>query len=710
LELSTSFRSLPGIQGCVNAAFGALMTADAARGQASYVALSPFRAASEAQPQVVALPVPEPYGKSGRVTKGAIEASLPDAVAAWIGWLVTRSGYQVLEAGELVPVAARHVCLLFKRFKAFDDDATREYVRALEARRIPHVLSGGRSFHSREEIIALRALLTAIEWPDDSLHVYAALRGPFVALSDEMLLAFKRKHRHLHPFGPCELDALEGAEREVGEVLALLARLHRSRNHRPIAGTLLELLETLRAHAGIAIWPTGEQALGNILRVLDLARAHERRGGVSSFRGFVDWLERQAELAEASEAPVLEEGSDGVRITTVHAAKGLEFPVVVLCDPTAPRRARRATRFIDGERKLWAQPLCNAEPSELLEQREAMLDHEESEVVRLGYVAATRAKDLLVIPACGDEVIEGWLDVFAPALYPLESERRRPRASRLRLPEFTGDSVYARPLEAQRDADHGVAPGEHAPQVGQHSVVWWDPHRLELKRPPVGGLTQQELLAVDAEQGRDQAGSVAYHAWRNAREALRAAAGQPSFVAQSITQAAREEARAAEPLELVDSGVTRAGRPSGPRFGTLVHALLEHASATSDRAELAGIAALVGRAIGASEAERERAVSDALHALEHPLWHEVRAAEARGEVYREWPVSLRESDGKLLDGVIDLAYRERRPDGRSGLVVVDFKTDVEIVDRSVYARQLALYCQALSQVFGEPCRALLFRV
>jgi ATP-dependent exoDNAse (exonuclease V) beta subunit len=55
------------------------------------------------------------------------------------------------------------------------------------------VLVGGRSFHDREEVIALRNALTAIEWPDDELKVFATLRGPFFALSDEALLAFRQR-------------------------------------------------------------------------------------------------------------------------------------------------------------------------------------------------------------------------------------------------------------------------------------------------------------------------------------------------------------------------------------------------------------------------------------------------------------------------------------------------------------------------------------
>ena len=85
-------------------------------------------------------------------------------------------------------------------------------------------------------------------------------------------------------------------------------------------------------------WPTS-------LHVAELARRYEAEGGIS-FRGFIDELREQAEDGQAGEAPILEEGSDGVRLMTVHKAKGLEFPVVILADMTAKLRAP-ASRYID---------------------------------------------------------------------------------------------------------------------------------------------------------------------------------------------------------------------------------------------------------------------------------------------------------------------------------------------------------------------------
>jgi ATP-dependent helicase/nuclease subunit A len=718
LELSTSFRSLPAIQSLVNAAFAPLMEGLVDKGQARYVQLSAYRAARTMQPALVALPAPKPYGGWGKITKKAINASLPDAVAAWVEWLVRDSGYVVHEAGRDVPVEARHVCLLFRRFRAYGEDVTREYVRALEARRVPHVLSGGRSFHAREEVIALRAVLSALEWPDDALHVYATLRGPFVAFHDETLLAFKQHTKHLHPLGPVDRAALPLALQPVAELLSFLGELHRQRNRRPIADTLALLLRELRAHAGIAIWPTGEQALGNVLRVLDYARSYERPGRATSFRGFVEWLGQHAELGEAADAPVIEESSDGVRIMTIHAAKGLEFPVVVLCDPTAPIRPEYPSRFIDAERKLWAQALCDAEPIELVEQREQVRDFDQAELVRLAYVAVTRAKEMLVVPVVGEGRIDGWIDLLSPAVYPANERRRRPELA-AGCPRFGGDSVVARPLDAQHGAEDSVAPGRHTPLVGQHHVVWWDPYALDLTRRATGGVTQQDLLRADEQNSAAAQGLAEYTAFREARSAARTRGAVPSFASRPMTQLAAEGAAPPRsyPLEVIDSGAVRQGRPSGTRFGLLMHALLEHAllddlGSGGDEARergLSDVAHFVGRELGASEVELARAVADAKLALAHPLFARIARAQRRGELFREAPVTACEAPGALCEGTVDLAFREPTAQG-SRIILLDFKTDVELADLSVYRRQLSLYADALARALLEPIECVLFRV
>src|SRR5581483_797452 len=184
---------------------------------------------------------------------------LPDVVAAFVEWLVKSSGWTVTERErpeERVAIRARHVCLLFRRFRSFFTDVTHPYVRALEGRHLPHLLVGGSSFHRREEVEALRNALGAIERPDDELALFATLRGPLFALDDGALLAFRVRFGSLHPFRAVP-DDLAGGLREVADALAVLRELHRGRNRRPIADTIGRLLGATRAHAGLAIWPTG---------------------------------------------------------------------------------------------------------------------------------------------------------------------------------------------------------------------------------------------------------------------------------------------------------------------------------------------------------------------------------------------------------------------------------------------------------------------
>jgi ATP-dependent exoDNAse (exonuclease V) beta subunit len=269
LHLNTSFRAPPSIQSFVNVAFAPAMVARTDGAQAAYVPLAASRREITGRPTLVALPVPRPYGDHGKIIKSRIDESFPEAAAAFIAWLVNESGWTVEEDGTTVPIRPQHIAILFRRFRNFGVDITRGYVRGLEARRIPHVLIGGRSFHDREEIIALRNALTAIEWPDDELKVFATLRGPFFAVGDEALLLFRQHVDHDGELETRRLDPMRTVDRatinspaiEVVDALEVLRRLHRRRNFRPIAETISELLEILRAHAGIALCRTASKRL-----------------------------------------------------------------------------------------------------------------------------------------------------------------------------------------------------------------------------------------------------------------------------------------------------------------------------------------------------------------------------------------------------------------------------------------------------------------
>ena len=710
VHLTVSFRAVPELHTLVNAAFAPRMRGDTPS-QASYVALEPHRSSHPSQPAVVALPVPQPYGSFGTIVDFRVEDSLPDGVAAFVDWLVRKSGWTVTEresAHERVPIAPRHVCILFRRFRSFDKDMTRPYARALEARGLAHLLVGGGSFHQREEVEALRHALGAIERPDDELLVMAALKGPLFALPDASLLAFRESVGSLHPFRLVPDDA-SAPVREVADALRVLRDLHRGRNRRPIADTLSRLLSATRAHAAFAIWPSGEQALANVARLLDLARRAERRA-TTSFRGFVQQLEDDAALGEAREAPIFEEGTEGVRIMTVHRAKGLEFPVVILADMTAKETPAEAQRYADPVLGLCAQRIAGCSPQELVENAELEMQRERDEATRLLYVAATRARDLLVVPVLGDGRMEGWLSALSSAVHPAPEAATFPESrDGPGCPKFGRDTVVARPPEA-RLAQEPVVPGTHRPEAGEHRVVWWDPSTLELGAQETVGLRQQRLLAAD--EGGVRAGeSIAMHdRWCAVRAQVRENAAAPSVrvVTPSSPEAASLASAAPQPNVAHERVERPAGaRPHGARFGALVHAVLASVPFDADADAVRATATLHARVLGATADETASAADVARRALAHPILVRAAAAARRGLCRRETPVAV-EIDGVLVEGVVDAAFRDT-DDGP--WTVVDFKTDVQIGARHEdYVRQVALYARAIAEATGAPVEAVLLQL
>ncbi|MET0792565.1 MAG: 3'-5' exonuclease, partial [Polyangiaceae bacterium] len=581
----------------------------------------------------------------------------------------------------------------------YDGDTTRPYVQSLEARRIPHILVGGRSFHDREEVVALRVALEAIEWPDDELSVYAFLRGPLLAVSDEELLSFRHDFKRLMPLQRFD-DAQRAKHPAVIDGLDVLCSLNLERNRRPVADTVERLLSETRAHASLALWPSGEQALANALAIVDLARNFDARGG-TSFRAFVEALEDQAERGQGGEAPIVEEGTEGVRLMTVHKAKGLEFPVVILCDPSAPAKTNTAMRFTDATRQLSAHAICGCRPFELIENEELARRHDDAELVRLSYVAATRARDLLVVPTLGDlsarTVDVGWCDVLAPALYPSDAARTDSSPAP-GCPPFGRDSVLTRSAQTQATPEDAVSPGLHRSESG-NPVVWWDPATLRLRAQPLGGVRQQKLLA---ESPRSAEGMAQHTHWLARRRATVDAGSRPSIVVQTMTELSKQPIGTPATAVVESTQPSRAGRPRGPRFGTLVHAVLAHAPFDADGTALTALAASLARLLDATEAETAFAVAAALAALAHP---QLRAAALSADVRREVVVAEERADGSLAEGVIDLAYRTD-----SEWVVVDFKTDEVVAAEGAYAEQLRLYVDAIRRATGEPARGVLLQV
>jgi ATP-dependent exoDNAse (exonuclease V) beta subunit len=742
VQLTTSYRSVPGIQRFVNAAFARAMVANDLTLQADYVPLSPSRPGIPTQPSVVALPVPQPYSSRGqlRASAKAIEESLPDAVGAFIAWLVDpEHGWTV----DGLPLQPRHIAVLFRRFSSFDKDVTRPYTDAMEARGVPHLLVGGKSFHGREEVETMRAALAAIEWPDDELSVFATLKGSLFAIDDAHLLEFRHRFHVLHPFRvPKELGGNSGQElvltaeptthlQPVADILRLLQQLHRQRNYRPVADTISRLLAETRAHVGFILRQSGEQALANVLHVAELARQYEAGGGIS-FRGFIDELRTAAE-SEAAEAPILEESSDGVRLMTVHKAKGLEFPVVILADLTCKMSRGEASRYLDADRQLLAMKIGGWAPHELHDHEAEEVARDEAEGVRLAYVAATRARDLLVVPALGDGAWDGgWFAPLNDAIYPPAAGRRTAGRGPGCPPFKSRDTVLERPNN-ETAASFTVCPGLHAmgddPRT-TYDVVWWDPSALSLGAKPSFGVRRDDLIVKDVPKHVVADGRSRYDRWRLARADALDAGKVPSIDVRTAREYAAEPFDVAQggPFDVAQRGQAgqvrlervsgqagpfdfaqgeQAGQAGGAAFGVLVHAVLALMPFDADARALRELTAVEARVLGLSDVDAARAAAAVDRVLTHDLLQRARAAQARGSCRRETPVTLLLPDGVLVEGVVDLAFEEQ-----GVWTVVDYKTDRDLDGdgHAGYQRQVAIYAQAIATATGQPTSGVILHV
>ena len=485
--------------------------------------------------------------------------------------------------------------------------------------------------------------------------------------------------------------------------------------------TLQQLLGRNRAETGFAFWNAPDQVLSNLRRLAEAARAFEAGGGLS-FRAFVEQLAAEAENPDAGSAHAIDEDVSGVRIMTTHTAKGLEFPVVILCDGAFQRHGR-ASRVVNAERRLYACDLgAGIVPWDLIEGAPAEEAEDLAELDRLLYVSLTRARDLVAAPVAeGDFPRDSLLAPVAAGLKPLLGRGGiTPRVAEAGPPSAPGNARRGKPL--------------------------WD------------------LLRKDSADGAPEEGKAAEAAFvarrtralDEGRAPSRAVASATALAASSTPLAAPgTEGGAAEVHQLA----TDPGRPRGVLFGELVHRVLERIPLDAEEPAVRREAARASREL-ARELERPEELSTSvgaavLGALGHPLLAEARRAEERGRCYRELPLLHFENaagpaagsqpsrdrfetastleveasdegaaaptpagtradggDGPLLvEGVADLVFQ---PESGGPWTVVDFKTDSRTPDdpefaavEARYRRQVSLYARAVERATGQPAKAVL---
>lgn len=386
--LSSNFRSRAPLLNWLNDTFTRVL-ADAPTDQPVYRALTAVRT-EDTGCEIVLLPVPAELmpAQAGRDVVRHAEAR---TVAALLKQIVTSPGSTVW--GDR-PIRYRDVAILFRTYQAMES-----YETALQHAGIPHRMVGGRRYTSRPEVAELRTLLRAVACPADTAALVATLRSSVFGFSDEELAQFViagGKWSYLSPQVPPRIPSAA----HFTAAFALLRDLH-ARHPRCGPATLLYEVYT-RTHLlpFFALRPHGSQRVANLLKLIDVAHGLAARG-LSTLGAFNQSLQQHDALEEEPVLP--EEQEDTVRLLTIHKAKGLEFPVVILADATGPLNSRsNRTGILDrlsGRLELSAGPrtlTCTTQGWQKAEAREQERDAAEEQ--RLRYVAAARARDHLIIP------------------------------------------------------------------------------------------------------------------------------------------------------------------------------------------------------------------------------------------------------------------------------------------------------------------------
>ena len=549
LRLTQNFRSRPGILRFVNRAFATLIEASEEAGQPEYQPITPQPGLGD-EPAVIALRYPAPFAEGEDLLRAESAA-----LARWLS-AVARGEYAVRDPMNGKPRGSRpgDVMVLARRLTQ-----VQHLEHALEEAGLKMVAEGGKSFFDRQEVHELLCVLRAVDDPFDKMSMVGALRSSFFGTSDRDIAIYALSGGPFWGSG----DAERPGGTAVAPVLQTIDWLHKKRTVWSPAGLLERLYDETRILAALTGTRRGEAQVANLEKVAAMARQAESLG-VLTLRGFVRLLD--ARIRERSDEPDLPAARAGdpetIRLLSIHKAKGLEAPVVVLFDGADDGRTITSSVPLWERRQIAIGFRKGCQPPDWDALRAADERRAHAEARRLLYVACTRARDWLVLPVPPSDARAG--DFWKPL-----TER----------------------LPAMTDADVSVLDVE--------TIALPEPRRTSI-----------DFRALAAAEGGDPVAAR----WEADRQARIAAAQARPFVPISAT---RHAARSAPPAVPVTES------PGGRAFGALVHKILEWLPLDRPQ-DATAMAESLAPGFGLDVAEARRAGEAVARALALPLMERAR--------------------------------------------------------------------------------------
>jgi ATP-dependent helicase/nuclease subunit A len=553
-------------------------------------------------------------------------------------------------AGERVHVQPKDVAILFRKLTDIHD-----YLEPFRRRDIRYVVEGERHFYAAKEIIDVVNLFRAIENPHDRLALVGVLRSPLGGMTDRQIYDLHRANLLDYRKGELVGQAKDFAA--LADLYRLLARLNNETRFLPVGEAIGKIFATVPLKLLAACQFHGEQAVANLEKLRQQAILLSREGFATLKEAIRQLQERVLDVKEEGESVLAEENLDAVRIMSIHKAKGLEFPVVVLAGCHTGTDGRQPSDEVSAD---WSTGLTGIHvgqfwdlPGLFIAEKSRVRAEEEQK--RVLYVAMTRAREHLIV-SC------------APTGH-------RSSGSFLSM---LGGSVNSEIEEVDVSRRIPVGNGSIAIQVIQQSLAAPGQKR---KKPKA------------SKQKPDWRPYIEHWKARQKRHDL--ILNQSMFVTPTLLKQQEEENTEIALFR------QRSGSKREPALlvGDLAHRFLQHWDFAAEPGSLNNLlsAFVQTHLTGETKPHRARIENDLLDIL-RSFFHSGAYAELASAhiLGREVPL-LMPWNGQIMEGVIDLIYE------KNGLLyLADYKTDRIRKDQLTegaarYRRQSEIYSQAVRQ-------------
>ena len=683
--LRENFRSRREILDCANTVFSLCMSRELGDidydEKAALVCGAPYEG-SVPLPELMLLALPDSEDGEERPDKTALEAEM---VAAKIRELKD-SGLLINQRGEPRPLEYGDIAILLRS----PNSVAGVYHRALAQQGIPSAATQSGAYFSSVEISTVMSMLAVVDNPHQDIPLIAVLRSPAFGFTADELSRIRAVDKSADFYTALCLAAED--DEKCSRFLSCLCALREAAPDMATSELLWQLISDLDLLAICSAMNDGAQRRANLMELVELSENYEK-SGYKGLHRFVLWLRR---LAQRGQEPSAAPSGPAVQIMSVHKSKGLEFPVVFLCD-TARQFNKQDSRdtvlvhpklglgpkLTDLQRRV-QYPTLARNAIKLRQEREML-----SEEMRLLYVALTRPKERLFISAALKDP-EATIEKARMGLSsPMAPQRlaTAPAPIHWLISAALADEGRTMQLGIHQCARHTDAVAEESressvdPQLLselEHKLSFVYPHKEAELLP--SKVTATELKAHSPAD--EDAFSIAPSGPGHLR--------MPDF------------ARADKPL-------------SGTEKGIATHLVLQYIdfSKTDSIAEIENEISRLEAARFISSREAKAVDAKSIFKLfSSPVGAKLRGP---GTLHREFKFSLLwdaeaifsqgQGEEVLLQGVVDCCIEDDE-----GLCIVDYKTDnvrseEEISKRAaLYSSQLAAYAAALERIFKKPIK------